>query len=309
MRITIKHLEYFVAAGQAGSIKRAAEQINISQPSISSAIAHLERELNVQLFVRHHAQGISLTTTGKTMMREAKLLLRQFSSLYSIAAEQNNEIRGDISIGCMTTLAPMIIPELSQSFIQENPNVRLHISEGSHQTLLSRLRQVKIDIAIFYDLQVPDGIVFTPLASLPPQILLPAGHPLSHATQIRLKELEHEPMVLLDLPYSRQYFLSLFEKQNLTPNIAECVSTIDVSRSLVANGFGYTIVNGRPINLTSLDGKKLVSIPVSQDPKPAIIGMATLAQDRKPKILQAFEDHCCKLISSKSIPGMELAGQ
>jgi len=61
MIFTLKQLEYFVAAGERGSITFAAEKVNISQPSISAAITHLEAEFGVQLFIRHHAQGLSLT--------------------------------------------------------------------------------------------------------------------------------------------------------------------------------------------------------------------------------------------------------
>ena len=90
MRFTIKQLEYFVATGETGSIKIAAEKIAISQPSISSAISYLERELQVQLFVRHHAQGLSLTPIGKRIMREAKQFLRQGEAIYSVANELQN---------------------------------------------------------------------------------------------------------------------------------------------------------------------------------------------------------------------------
>lgn len=58
MRFTLKQLEYFVAAGEQGSITFASEKVSISQPSISAAISHLEAEFGVQLFIRHHAQGL-----------------------------------------------------------------------------------------------------------------------------------------------------------------------------------------------------------------------------------------------------------
>ena len=111
MRFTLKQLEYFVAAGETGSIKEAAEKISISQPSISSAISTLEFELQLQLqfFVRHHAQGLTLTSSGRRMFNEAKLFLKQGEELYAIASELNNEIRGNLSLGCMITLAPMLV--------------------------------------------------------------------------------------------------------------------------------------------------------------------------------------------------------
>jgi len=157
MRFTIKQLEYFVATGEAGSIKLAAEKIAISQPSISSAISHLETELQVQLFVRHHAQGLSLTSSGKRIMREAKLFLRQGESLYSVASELKNEVHGRLSVGCMITLAPMVAPQLGHSFMIKTPGAELNMYECSHEELLRMLNQVEIDAAITYDLPSHDG--------------------------------------------------------------------------------------------------------------------------------------------------------
>ncbi len=306
MRITLKQLEYFVAAGEMGSIKLASMRINISQPSISSAISHLEREFGVQLFVRHHAQGLALTSSGKTMLREAKLMLRQAQGLYTIAGELNNEMRGRLSVGCMVTLAPMIAPELAHAFSERHPGVTLNMIEGSHQELLSKLRQVEIDVAICYDLQVPADIQFEPLASLPPHVLLSRNHKFARRTSIDLSELADEPMVILDLPQSREYFVSLFESKNLAPRIVARAANQEVVRTMVANNYGFTISNVRPRNLTALDGRKLVSIRLAGEHTPMQIGISTLAQERKPMILTVFEQHCRSMITDAGIPGMTL---
>lgn len=304
MRFTLRHLEYFVAAAEAGSIKIASERINISQPSISSAISHLEDELQLQLFVRRHAQGLSITSSGKRIMREALLVLRQATGLYSIAGELRDEISGNLAIGCMVTLAPMIMPELGIRFTQAYPEVNLNIVEGSHEQLLSRLRHVEIDAAISYNLQFPDDIMFEPLASLPPQILLAANHPLASRKSLELTELKDQPMILLDLTYSRQYFFSIFQNEDLTANIAARSVNQEVVRSLVANGFGFTISNVRPRNMTTLDGRKLKAVKLAGDHQPMKIGLATLQQEQKPMVLKVFEQHCREMITEKNIPGM-----
>ena len=304
MRFTLKHLQYFVAAAEAGSIKLASERINISQPSISSAISHLEKELKLQLFVRHHAQGLALTRSGRRMMREAKLLLRQTESLYNVAGELRDEVRGRLSIGCMVTLAPMIVPELGHSFTQAHPDVQLDLSEGSHEQLLANLREVEIDAAICYDLEFADDVVFEPLASLPPQVMLAPNHRLAGEDSIDLEELADEPMILLDLPFSRQYFFSLFQGRNLTPRIHAQSSNLEVVRTMVANGYGFTIVNARPRSATALDGRPLASVRLAGDHQPMTIGVATLAQEFKPRLLSAFEQHCREMISKDRIPGI-----
>ncbi len=304
MRITIKQLEYFVAAAEVGSIKLASEHINISPPSISSAIAHIERELKVQLFVRHHAQGLALTSTGRRLVREVKLLLRQGQNLYDVANELQNELSGRLTVGCMVTLAPVIAPQLCKSFMDAFPGVRVELIEGSHQDLLRRLGEVEVDIAISYDLGAPDNVNFEPLSELFPHVLVSASSPLARKKRISLQELEHEPMVLLDLPYSSQYFLSLFEGQGLTPNIIARSSSQDVIRTMVANDYGYTILNVRPKNMMAMDGRELRAIRLAENHKPTLIGVMTLAGIEKPRMLAVFEEHCRTLICKGSIPGM-----
>lgn len=304
MRITLKHLEYFVATAEAGSIKLAAEQISISAPSISSAIAHLEAELRVQLFIRRHAQGLTLTPAGKRIARDSKLVLRQAEALYSVAGELRDSITGRLSIGCMVTLAPMIIPELSHAFTSTYPEVKLAIVENTHEQLIEQLRQANVDAAISYDLGFSDDITFEPLASLPPQVILASDHPLSKRKRIKLSDLAGLPMILLDLPYSRQYFLSLFQNEDRMPYIYARSAHQEVVRAMVSNGFGFAISNVRPRNLTTLDGRELVALDLVGQHQPMTIGLATLHQEYKPLLLETFEKHCRELISKRAIPGM-----
>lgn len=304
MRITVKHLEYFVATGEFGSIKQASIGINISQPSISSAIAHLEKELKLQLFVRHHAKGLTLTTSGKKLMREVKLLLKQMQDLYSIASDIKNVLSGELSVGCMVTLAPMIAPELGHTFLTAKTDVSLNIVVGSHEKLMHMLQQVEIDVAIVYDFDVPHDVIYEPLTRLPPHVLLSSKHPLAKRSSIDLRELVEEPLILLNLPHSKQYFLSLFESKGLAPTVSTLVTNQEVVRTMVANDYGYTIANARPKNLIALDGRKLVAVKLAGRHRPMKVGVATLAQANKPRILLAFEEHCRNMITLKNIPGM-----
>ena len=73
LRFTLRQLEYFIAVGEMGSIALAAEKVNVSSPSISAAITQLEQEYGLPLFVRQHAQGLSLTLAGREMYKQAKI--------------------------------------------------------------------------------------------------------------------------------------------------------------------------------------------------------------------------------------------
>jgi molybdenum-dependent DNA-binding transcriptional regulator ModE len=132
MKFTLRQLSYFIAAAETGSITLASKRANISQPAISTAISHIERELNVQLFLRHHAQGLSLTPAGRTLLRETKQLLKQAEGLYSAAADISHQMRGELTVGWFSTLAPIVMPELVQSFLKAFPDTQVRSEEG-HQ--------------------------------------------------------------------------------------------------------------------------------------------------------------------------------
>ena len=304
LRFTLRQLEYLVAVGEAGSIAEAANQLNVSSPSISAAISQLEQEFGVQLFVRKPAHGLSLSSAGRSFLNEAKLLLRQSHNLYNVAHELQHELSGTLSVGCMVTLAPVIGPELCKSFMDAHPGVRIDLQEGSHDDLLRRLSNVEIDIALSYDLARPEKVTFEPLSELTPHAVVSASSPLARHATLSLKQLADEPMVLLDLPHSAQYFLSLFEAHGLKPNVIARSGNQDVIRTMVANDYGYTILAVRPRSTIAMDGRKLKTIGLAEQHAPTRIGVMTLAGTVKPRMLQAFEEHCRKTITPESIPGM-----
>ncbi|MGQ4273921.1 LysR family transcriptional regulator [Terrihabitans sp. B22-R8] len=304
MRYTLRQLEYFIAAGETGSITLASERIHISQPSISTAISHLERELGAQLFVRHHAQGLSLTPTGRLLLQEAKRLVEQAEGLYALASEASTLVRGRLNVGCFITLAPMVMPELTHSFTTAFPSTQIKQAEDSQEALLDALRRAEIDIAITYDLQIPDEMAFEPLVSLPPYVWVGEGHPLAGQTATTLDELAELPLILLDLPVSRDYFFALFLKEGLEPNIAARTTYQEVVRTMVANGYGYALANIRPRSDMALDGRRIVGLRLSGEHRPMRIGLATLKDFRKSRLVEAFENHCRSYISDNYIPGM-----
>lgn len=304
MRFTFRQLEYFVAAGETKSITLAAERTNISQPSISSAISQLEAELGVQLFIRHHAQGLSLTPAGKRLLRDAKLLLTQALNLYDSVSDVTAEIRGTLSVGCMVTMAPMIMPELCYSFCASFPRTNISQTVAHQEALVEGLRRAEIDLALLYDLDIPKDILFQPLVGLPPYVQLCETHPLAHHSRLSLSELVVEPLILLDLPHSREYFLKLFSDQGLSPYIASRTPYPDMLRTMVANGHGYGLANVRPKADLALDGRKLVRVPLAGNLRPMRIGVATFESLRQTRLVQAFENHCKTFISDGYIPGM-----
>lgn len=303
-RVSLRQMEYFVAAAKSGTIAAASNQIHISSPSISAAIAHIEAELGVQLFVRHPSKGLALTPIGAVVLEHCEDLLERSSRLYEMASTSSNSIQGGLRVGCFQSLAPMIAPEVIFGFGRAFEKVQVEMVEGDQSVLIDKLYSLQIDLAITYDLQLGEDLNFEVLAQLPPYALFSELHPLGQQIAITLEELAPLPMVLLDLPMSRQYFLSLFAKQGLTPNIVASSRSEEVVRSMVANGIGYSLFNVRPKSYQALDGKRNVRLRLVGEHRPMLLGLASYKPVKQSRLVEVFMQRCRSYISDQYIPGM-----
>ncbi len=303
-RYTLRQLEYFVAVGKAGSIAAASDKLNVSSPSISAAIAQLEVEFGVTLFVREHARGLSLTKAGQKVMERTEFVLREAELLATLAGEITGKVQGILSVGCLVTFAQIILPGLRREFETTYPDVRIEQRELNQADIFSQLRRAELDIALTYDLDIPADLEFQPLHELPPYVALGEEHPLSDRTELAISDLYDSPMVLLDLPFSGEYFLSFFRDANIKPNIAERTADMSVMRSLVANGFGFSIANIRPLNALSPDGKKLIFVPLAGELRPMRLGLLRARSENETNTSKAFIEHCIKAVRSGTLPGL-----
>jgi len=273
-QFTLKQLRYFVLAGELSSVTQAARKLHVSQPSISAAIQHIEEATGLQLFIRHHAQGLSLTPSGKQLMARARQLLRDADGLEKYALSLGDEIGGELRLVAFPTFAPVFLPQLLRGYAARYPSVSLYCDEMNQADIVAGLRQGDYELAFTYDLQISvEEIDFTPLYRFPPYAVVATDHPLAGRESIGLAELAPWPMVLLDWPLSREYFLSIFTHHGLSPAVAHRARSMDMVRGLVANGFGFSLFN---TPMEALDGGGLKPLSIEEDAPPLSMGIACL---------------------------------
>lgn len=304
LRFTLRQLEYLVAVAECGSVALAAERCHVSSPSISAAIAQLEQEFGLPLFIRRHAQGLSLTEGGRQFTEAARVVLAAGAALNDRAAELTGQVRGPLAVGCLLTFAQVVLPRLRRSFAEAHPDVEFRQSEHDHAALIEALRHARLDAALSYDLELPGDLDFLPLLPLAPYALLPEGHPLAGRAQVTAGDLAPHPMVLLDLPYSADYFLSFFAAEGLRPRIAERTRDMGVMRAMVANGFGYSIANIRLGSDRAPDGRRLVFVPLVTPRAPMRMGLILPAGGPLRRAVAAFADHCRAVMTEDALPGL-----
>lgn len=295
LRFTLRQLEYLAAVGEAGSVSLAAARLHVSAPSISTAIAALEAEFGLPLFVRKHAHGLSPTPAGREMIRAARQTLASAEALSALAAQYRGTVAGGLTIGCLLTFAQILVPQLRRSFLARYPQVDFAQTETHQADLIAGLRDATLDAVLTYDLALPPDLPFLRLGELPPFVLLGAEHPLASRPSLEIGELVSHDLILLDLPLSAEYFLGFFETAGLRPRISETSRDMAVVQSLVANGFGYAFGNVKPLSDRAPDGRKLLFKPLL-GPPPLQIGLLTTPGASASLTIRAFLDHAAETL-------------
>ena len=286
IHFSLRQLEYLVAAAHHGGAARAAQALHVSQPSISKAISELENLWGERLFVRLHARGLEVTAAGAVRVRQARAVLCQAESLL---AARSVALQGLLRVGCLSTLGPRYMPDILSRLRIAHPEIEVQLVEGDTENLTRQLERGSLDVALLYDLGLARSVRLAPVADLQPYALLPWGHALARQTLLKLAELAREPLILIGLPHSRDYFLSLFRAAGVTPRIAYESLSMEMVRTLVANGLGVSLLTTRPARDISYDGKRIACRYLHGTLHPQSVVLAYPADDdQQPALTQAF---------------------
>jgi len=297
---TLRQLKYFVTTVECGSVAEASRKLYIAQPSISTAIKGLEESFGVQLFIRHHAQGVSLTPSGARFYRKAQELLRMAHEFEQNALADNDVVAGQIDIGCFETVAPLYLPRLISGFRERYPGVEIRISDGEQQELVQGLTGGRFDLALLYEHDLDATISTDPLMPAQrPYALLPENHRFAKQDKVSLRDLVLEPMILLDVQPSRTYFVRIFEELGLNPHIAFSSPSIEMVRGMVGQGFGFSVLVTRPHSECTYDGKKVVMVNIAEDVSASGLVAAWLKRAQLTKPAQLFVDYAREELSGK----------
>ena len=292
LRFTLRQIEYAVAILDHGSVAAASVHLGVAQPTLSAALAKLEDQVGLQLFIRHHAQGVSPSPAGLKFLAEARNLLTHAQDLQRDTESAGTAIAGVLSLASFATIAPAIVPQLISSFMAVHPAASIHMAEGTQDELFAGLRGGQFELALLYDVDMPDDLSVTPLASVAPYVLLPEGHRLTRLRQVPLVALKDEPFILLDIAPSRTYFTRILEAAGITPRVAFSSPSLEVVRGLVGQRLGYSILVTRPHGDHSYSGEALAVKPIADGVERGVIALAALKQMRKTRLVSAFEAHC-----------------
>jgi LysR family hca operon transcriptional activator len=186
--VELRHLRYFVAIAETGSLTFAAEKrLNTAQPSLSRQIRDLEQEVGVQLLIRS-PQGTELTAAGRAFLDHARLSLSQAEAAGEAARRAAQPARPTFSIGFLTGQEVDWLPHAPGILRDQLPEIEIRVSSGFSTNLADDLQRGKIDVAFLRREPKPD-LEYRLLRKEPLVVILPSDHALAASEAIDPRDL------------------------------------------------------------------------------------------------------------------------
>ncbi len=241
----LRHLRYFVAVAETGSLSRAAEKLFIAQPPLSVQIRQLEEELGVALFMRH-PKGVRLTTAGETLLPEARHLLQRAGRLRDLVAPAAGA--GSLVLGFVPSAAGTVIPELVRALRQRLPGLALELKETISSEQVDALVAGRIDLGLARaPVRHPRLQAACEMAD-PFCLALATDHPAAQgeeAAEVELRAFAEHDFVSFTRHRSPAYFdqsIHLCAQSGFSPRIRYEASTVHGVLDLVGAGLGVALV-------------------------------------------------------------------
>ena len=260
----LQQLIYFKAACQYGSISKAAEELHISQPSISMAIRSLENEFSVKLIERRY-QGFSLTEDGKLFLNMADGILRHTEQVERRMSDLKKR-KTPIRLGVPPMAAITLLPQLYEAFLGD---IAFQTEENGTNALFRGLKDNTLDMAfVTHDAPLPADFVSVPV--MQPEIVwcVSKAHPLSCSDRISFHDLAKEPLVLFkDNFYVHELVAHNFHAIGVEPNVLHVTQQLSTMQRLIqsgaASGFLMRSLESSDPNLAWISLSPPLSVQVS----------------------------------------------
>jgi DNA-binding transcriptional LysR family regulator len=234
-------LAQFAAVAREEHLTHAAEELGISQPTLSRAMNRLEEQLGVPLF-SHVGRGIQLTAHGRRLLARAQQALDVLELAGQEVAADTDPEYGQVSLAHLKSLG-MTVPALLRAFRAEHPNVRFRLTEASSDRMLELLRAGEVDLCLIAPLPEDRDIAAIPLLQQDMRLVVPAGHRLAARKSVRLADAASEDFVALREEYGTwQIADALCRAAGFTAHIGVVADAIDTARALVAAGLGIALL-------------------------------------------------------------------
>lgn len=246
----IRVLQYFLAVAREESITKAAERLRMTQPPLSRQLKDLEDELGKQLLIRGNKK-ITLTEDGMLLRKRAEELVDLMEKTKAELTSSNENINGDIYIGCGETEAISFLAQAAQDLQQQHPFIHYHIYSGDAERVTERLDKGLIDFGLLVG---PVDVNKYDYIRLPLKdtwgVLMRRDSPLAEKESIIAEDLWDKPLIISHQTSINSEMFSWLKTDISKLNIVATYDLVYNASLFVKKGFGYVIALDKLINTT-----------------------------------------------------------
>src|ERR1700687_3787866 len=247
----LRHLRYFVAVAEAGSLTVAAEKtLHTAQPSLSRQIRDLEYEVGVQLMSRS-VHGIELTAAGRAFLDHARLALTQAEAAAEAARRAAQPARPTFALGFLTGREINWLPEAMRVLHEELPNIQVTVSSQNSPDLADDLMRGRLDAAFMRPEERADELVYRLVITEPFVVVLPSDHRLALHDAVELREIVGETFIIPSktAPTSRAVIEDYLKRSGLDIIPDHEGDNITHAASVIASSGAVALLPAYPSNL------------------------------------------------------------
>jgi LysR family transcriptional regulator, hca operon transcriptional activator len=291
----LRHLKFFVAVAEEGSLTTAAQKrLHTAQPSLSRQIRDLEYEVGTDLFSRS-AKGVELTAAGRAFLDHARLALAQVEAAVSAARRASEPARASFALGFLTGQEMEWLPQTMRILHDELPNIDVTVTSQYSPDLADGLMRGKLDLAFMRrEVGLPD-IEYKLVVREPIIVVMPSDHRLAKKKSIAAKEIAKEPFIHMSgtAPVFRQAIDDFFAEHGLTVKSDQKIDNLGMAMSLVASTRALTLLPAYAKNFLTWS---VTSRPIEDD-GPTIDLVVGYSKTNRSSVLQLFLSRIGDLVS------------
>ncbi len=293
--MTLTELRYLVALSETGHFRKAAEQCNVSQPTLSIAIKKLESELGVSLFERSRHK-VTTTPTGDMIVDQARTVLQEAQNLLQLAELGKDPLGSMLSVGAIYTVGPYLFPRLVSNMQQIAPQMPLFIEESYTSSLRGKLTRGELD-AVFVALPFTEtDIVTKPVYDEEFVVVVPKNHVLAEQETIDPAELANHRVLMMGEGHC-------FRDQVLEacPGLQEAIraghargqavvegSSLETLKHMVVGGLGITVLPKTAADISTYSESTLQIRAFSSPAPKRTIALAWRASYPRPQAIDTL---------------------
>lgn len=251
---TLRQFQVFEAIYRLGSFTRAAEELFLTQPTVSMQIKKLTDAIGLPLF-EHVGRNVEPTEAGKELYDACRNMFETLANLEMKVSDMKGMKRGRLRMGVITT-AKYLAPEMLGEFSKHYPGIDLALKVTNRDSIINRMHANEDDLYIMG--QAPEGeleVESYPFAPNPLVVMAPRNHPLVGKKNIKMEDIAKEPFIIRE-PGSgiRDATFKAFDAKGLRPNVRMELGSNEAIKHSVAGGLGLSVLSLHTLSLEGADG-------------------------------------------------------